>query len=67
MQSLSEVVVFDLDDTLYKEVEFVESGFKAVGRHLGNVSLADELISLWKDGKNALDRKSTRLNSSHRT
>lgn len=55
MQFLSEVVVFDLDDTLYKEVEFVESGFKAVGRHLGNVSLADELISLWKDGKNALE------------
>lgn len=54
-QSLSDVVVFDLDDTLYKEVEYVESGFKAVGRHLGNESLADELISLWKNGENALE------------
>ena len=55
MQSLSDVVVFDLDDTLYKEVAFVESGFKAVARHIGNISFADELISWWTDGKNALE------------
>ena len=55
MQSLSDVVVFDLDDTLYKEVTFVESGFKAVARHIGNISFADELISWWADGKNALE------------
>lgn len=55
MQSLSDVVVFDLDDTLYKEVTFVESGFKAVARHIGNISFADELISWWTDGKNALE------------
>lgn len=55
MQSLSDVVVFDLDDTLYKEVAFVESGFKAVACHIGNISFADELISWWTDGKNALE------------
>lgn len=55
MQSLSDVVVFDLDDTLYKEVTFVESGYKAVARHIGNISFADELISWWTDGKNALE------------
>lgn len=55
MQSLSDVIVFDLDDTLYKEVAFVESGFKAVARHIGNISFADELISWWTDGKNALE------------
>jgi len=27
-------VLFDLDDTLYPEMEFVESGFRAVGRYL---------------------------------
>lgn len=56
MQSLSDVVVFDLDDTLYKEVSYVESGFKAVARHLGNSSLADELISSWREGKNAFSQ-----------
>lgn len=55
MQSLSDVIVFDLDDTLYKEVAFVESGFKAVAHHIGNISFADELISWWTDGKNALE------------
>ena len=29
-----EVVVFDLDDTLYDEIEYVKSGFKAIARDL---------------------------------
>ena len=53
MQSLSDVIVFDLDDTLYKEVSFVESGFNAVARYLGNLSYADEMMSSWRRGKNA--------------
>ena len=28
------ILIFDLDDTLYKEREFVKSGFKAVSRYL---------------------------------
>ncbi len=30
------VVVFDLDDTLYNEVDFVRSGFEEVARYLGD-------------------------------
>jgi putative hydrolase of the HAD superfamily len=30
------VVVFDLDDTLYDEVEFVKSGFKEISAYLGS-------------------------------
>lgn len=56
MQSLSDVIVFDLDDTLYKEVSYVESGFRAVARHLGNLSLGDELISSWRSGTNAFNQ-----------
>ena len=41
-QFTSDIVVFDLDDTLYKEVSFVESGFKAVAGHLGDMSYAGE-------------------------
>lgn len=29
-------VLFDLDDTLYEEMSFVESGFHAVSRHISN-------------------------------
>ncbi len=30
------VVVFDLDDTLYDEIEFVKSGFKEISKYLNN-------------------------------
>ena len=56
MQSLSDVIVFDLDDTLYKEVSFVESGFNAVARYLGNLSYADEMMSSWRRVKNAFEQ-----------
>lgn len=56
MQSLSDVIVFDLDDTLYKEISFVESGFKAIARHLGNPLYADEMMSSLRNGKNAFDQ-----------
>ena len=56
MQSLSDVIVFDLDDTLYKEVSFVESGFNAVARYVGNLSHADEMMSSWRRGKNAFEQ-----------
>ncbi|MDC7288826.1 HAD family hydrolase [Blautia schinkii] len=41
-----EVVVFDLDDTLYSEKEYVKSGFRAVSRILPQINDAEE--KLWK-------------------
>jgi len=35
------VIVFDLDDTLYDEVDFVKSGFKEVSRYLGSEKYFD--------------------------
>jgi len=35
-------LIFDLDDTLYSEIMFVEGGFRAVARHLDK-SLAEGL------------------------
>jgi len=32
------VIVFDLDDTLYDEIDFVKSGFKEISRFLGDES-----------------------------
>lgn len=34
MKNKFEVIIFDLDDTLYKERDFVESGFKAVAKYV---------------------------------
>lgn len=36
-------VIFDLDDTLYSEKQYIKSGFKAVAEYLGNISYAEKL------------------------
>lgn len=56
MQSLSDVIVFDLDDTLYKERSFVKSGFQAIAGHIGNSTYADELMASWENGENAFEQ-----------
>jgi putative hydrolase of the HAD superfamily len=47
------LVIFDLDDTLYPEVQYVESGFRAVTRYLSWTERhwrkpAEYLINLWR-------------------
>ncbi|WP_052746128.1 HAD family hydrolase [Sulfurovum lithotrophicum] len=45
------VIVFDLDDTLYDEVEFVKSGFKEIAEYLGNDQYYDFMFDTFvKDG-----------------
>lgn len=41
-----EVVIFDLDDTLYSEKEYIKSGYKAVSRLLPQINDAEG--KLWK-------------------
>ena len=48
-------VIFDLDDTLYSEKDYVLSGFKAVSEYLGNLEYTDKLWSFFEAGKLALD------------
>ena len=49
-------VIFDLDDTLYSEREYVKSGFAAVAEILPEINNAGErLYSLFELGKNAID------------
>ena len=48
-------VIFDLDDTLYSEKEYVKSGYKAVAEYLGETSYKDRLWDFFKHGKPAID------------
>ena len=48
-------VIFDLDDTLYSEKQYVRSGYKAVAKLLGDESLADKLWAYFENGKPAID------------
>lgn len=48
-------MIFDLDDTLYSEKEYVRSDFKAVAKWLGNESFVDKLWEYFEEGKAAID------------
>lgn len=54
MQDLDAVLVFDLDDTLYLERDYVESGLRAVGvwasQQLAIPDLADPMLHLFRTG-----------------
>lgn len=52
---MKKVVVFDLDDTLYKEVDYVKSGYKAVAEYWGDASLYDVEMAAYESGRNAFD------------
>jgi putative hydrolase of the HAD superfamily len=53
-------IILDLDDTIYKEVNFVRSGFKALIRHYAKSNQFDHdsilkmMMYSWKDGQNAI-------------
>lgn len=47
-------VIFDLDDTLYPERKYVESGFKAVSDYLGG-GYKETLCDYFEAGKHAID------------
>lgn len=51
------VVVFDLDDTLYKEIDFLKSAFREIGEYLEKQFVLnapyDELIGYYHQGKDA--------------
>ncbi len=48
-------IIFDLDDTLYSEKEYVRSGYRAVAKLLGDGDIADELYGYFEKGKPAID------------
>ena len=48
-------VIFDLDDTLYSEKQYVRSGYKAVADYLGNEGYAERLWHFFEEKKPAID------------
>ena len=48
-------VIFDLDDTLYPEKQYVSSGYKAVAKLLGEETYADRLWKYFERGSQAID------------
>lgn len=54
-------VIFDLDDTLYSEKEYVKSGYKAVSDYLGG-GYEDRLWCFFEAGKQAIDELLREIN-----
>ena len=48
-------VIFDLDDTLYSEKQYVRSGFRAVARLLERDQAEEKLWDYFLEGKSAID------------
>ncbi len=59
MVTKRKVIVFDLDDTLYKEIEFLKSGFRAIIKAVSkdfSVRLDfNEIYKLYEEKKNVFD------------
>lgn len=47
--------IFDLDDTLYSEKQYVKSGYKAVAQFLGNETFAERMWNYFENGKKPID------------
>ena len=53
MQSMcKKIVVFDLDDTLYKEIDYLESAYKEIADFVGHPELSKQMVVWYKKGKN---------------
>lgn len=50
-----EAVIFDLDDTLYSEKEYVRSGYRKIADWLGKLEIEKQLWEVFQRGGKALD------------
>ncbi len=50
-----DAVIFDLDDTLYSEKQYVKSGYKKIAEHFGIPRMEDEMWVIFQAGGKAID------------
>jgi len=60
-------VVFDLDDTLYKEIDYLKSAYRFIAKRLGNARLPEDniyhiMIEAYTKGQNAFSVVKSALN-----
>lgn len=48
-------VIFDLDDTLYSEKQYIRSGYRKIAEHLGRPEAEKKLWQYFNQGKQAID------------
>ena len=56
MPSMSECVCcFDLDDTLYKEIDFLKSAYREIASSVGKPDVANQMVAWYGEGKNVFE------------
>jgi putative hydrolase of the HAD superfamily len=58
------VILFDLDDTLYSEKDYVRSGYKKIAEHFQIPDLANEMWKVFENGGKAIDEALEKVNLS---
>lgn len=48
-------VIFDLDDTLYSEKDYVRSGYRKIAEFFGSPDMADQMWTVFERGGKAID------------
>lgn len=46
---------FDLDDTLYKEIDFVKSAYREIASSVGRPDIVDQMVAWYDEGKNVFE------------
>lgn len=59
------VIVFDLDDTLYKEIDFLKSGYRAIVEAIGHPEAFDFMLDCYFHGENAFQSVIDKYNLSY--
>ena len=50
------VICFDLDDTLYKEIDYLESAYKEIAEYVGHPEVTDQMLDWYQSGENAFKK-----------
>ncbi len=58
-------IIFDLDDTLYKEIDFLKSAFRQIADVIGITGVYDFMLKCYRDGENAFKMMIERYNLSY--
>ncbi len=57
----NKVIIFDLDDTLYKEIDFVESAFGEIAEFVHSREALHLMMNWFRDGKNVFEELNNKL------
>lgn len=57
----NKVVCFDLDDTLYKEIEYLKSAYREIATTIGHPEVAPQMVKWFRAGENVFQRLNEHL------